>query len=66
MRENPNPRYVVDGHMYPNEESDFAGDGEFPPFGVFDVEAQDYILPFYDTREAAEAALAVINRRPPP
>jgi hypothetical protein len=53
-------RYVIDGHEFANEESDMLGDGTFPPFGIFDVEAQDYVLPFYQSRAAAEQALAAL------
>lgn len=65
--------YVIDGHEFPldpaqMENGDWRtadgvlmGDGQFPPFGIFDVEAQDYILPFYQTRAEAEAALLVLQ-----
>jgi len=56
-KHNPNPRYVIDGHQFPNEESDLLGDGRFPPFGIFDTEKQDYVKPFHATRKAAEEAL---------
>lgn len=51
---NPNPPYVVDGHEFPNEESNLAGDGEFPPFRIFDTNAQDYVCGTFATREAAQ------------
>lgn len=47
----------VDGHTYPDPESDCAGDGQFPPFAVFDVDAQENLLPYYLTRAQAENAM---------
>lgn len=54
---NPNPRYVVDGHEFEDVDSAWMGDGEFPPFAIFDTEKQDNLTPFYATRAEAEAAL---------
>jgi hypothetical protein len=42
---------VVDGH---NNEGLFAGDGELPPFVVFDVDQQENIAGPFDTRAKAE------------
>lgn len=56
-----NPRYVVDGHEFENEESNMAGDGNFPPFRIFDTDKQDYVGPEYPTRAAAEAALDLLK-----
>jgi hypothetical protein len=56
MSDNPNPRYVVDGHEAENEESNLAGDGEFPPFRVLDTDAQNYLPGTYKTRAEAETA----------
>lgn len=53
---NPNPKFVVDGHEFPNEESNLAGDGRHAPFYVFDSDAQDYVGGPYDTRELAQRA----------
>lgn len=50
-------RYCVDGHEYPDTESNLAGDGQHPPFRVFDIDAQDYLPGVYATRAEAEAAL---------
>jgi hypothetical protein len=54
---NPNPRYVVDGHESTDEESAWAGDGQFPPFAIFDTQEQRNLVPFYPTRKAAELAM---------
>lgn len=48
------PHLCVDGHEFANAESNLAGDGQFPPFRVFDVEAQDYLPGTFPTRIAAE------------
>lgn len=47
--------FVVDGHTYKNEESDLAGDGQFAPFYVFDIAAQDYLPGTFPTRNQAQA-----------
>lgn len=60
---NPNPKYCVDGHEYPNEESCLAGDGQYKPFRIFDTDAQDYLPGVFDTREEAEAALAKMEAK---
>lgn len=62
----------VDGHEFPQEpgdaynESSWAGDGECPPFAVFDIDAQRNLLPFYETRAEAEAAMERILAEPDP
>lgn len=58
---NPNPRYVIDGHEFLDGDGDMVGDGEFPPFEIFDTEAQNYVAPPYPTRQEAETALAALN-----
>ena len=58
---NPKPEtrnLCVDGHEYDDTESNWAGDGQFPPFAVFDIDAQKNLLPFYQTRKQAEEAMA--------
>lgn len=55
-------RYCVDGHLFENEDSDLAGDGEFAPFYVFNIEAQDYLLPPYPSRAEAQAEADRLNR----
>lgn len=52
-------KYCVDGHEFPEEESNLAGDGEFAPFRIFDIEAQDYLPGTYETRGGAENALSI-------
>lgn len=54
-------RYCVDGHEYEDPESNLAGDGEFPPFRVFDIEEQDWLGTPYDTREAAQVEADRLN-----
>lgn len=61
----PGARYCVDGHEFENAESNLLGDGAFPPFGVFDIWAQDYVLPWYPTRESAEAIAKTLNEKEP-
>ena len=51
---------TVDGRLCPNEDSDFAGDGQYPPFVIFDVGAQDNLPAHYETRAEAEAALTAL------
>lgn len=36
------PRYLVDGHEFPNEASNLTIDGNYPPFYVFDVDRQEH------------------------
>lgn len=54
---NPNPPFVVDGHEHSNIDSNWVGDGQYPPFRIFDTAKQRYVGPEYRTRVAAEAAL---------
>lgn len=51
----------VDGHEYPDTESDWLGDGQFPPFAVFDIDAQKNLLPYYQTRIQAEEAMLMLR-----
>lgn len=48
----------VDGHTHPDSDSAFAGDGQFPPFAVFDIDVQENLAPYYLTRGQAELALS--------
>lgn len=52
--------YCVDGRESDDPDAPYAGDGQFPPFVIFDIQAQDNLPGTYATREAAEAALATI------
>jgi hypothetical protein len=54
-------RFCVDGHEFPNKDSDFAGDGEYPPFVIFDIENQRNLPGEYATREEAETELNKVN-----
>lgn len=56
-------RYCVDGHEFENEESGFIGDGRYPPFVVFDIEAQDNLPGTYATREDAQVVADRLNER---
>ena len=60
----------VDGHEFPDSDypdgindSALLGDGQFPPFRIFDADAQDYLPGTYPTREEAEAALRAAIRK---
>lgn len=53
--------YCVDGHQFPNEESDLLGDGKHPPFRVFNIAAQDYEPGTYPTRKAAQEVADRLN-----
>jgi hypothetical protein len=55
-------RYCVDGYEFPDEESCLLGDGAFPPFRIFDIEAQDYVGPTYNSRESAELVCEDMER----
>lgn len=46
----------VDGHEFADTESNWSGDGQFPPFAVFYIDAQKNLLPYYLTRKQAEIA----------
>lgn len=54
----PGRNLVVDGAMRPDDPDgpEFQGDGQYPPFVVFDVDNQQNLPGHYPTREAAEAA----------
>lgn len=58
---NPNPRFVVDGHEYPNADSNLAGDGQYPPFRIFNTDKQDYLPGKFNLRASAEAVAAKLN-----
>ena len=53
-------RYCVDGAVYPNDENGplFQGDGQYPPFVIFDIQGQKNLPGHYQTRGAAEEALS--------
>jgi hypothetical protein len=50
-------KFCVDGHEFADSDSAFAGDGQFPPFVIFDIDAQENLPGYYATREQAEQAL---------
>lgn len=55
------PRYIVDGHEAPNEESSFLADGKYPPFVIFDVDKQENLPGEYGTRDEAERVARAKN-----
>lgn len=69
---NPNPPFVVDGHEFDDEDSNLAGDGNYPPFYIFDTARQQNLPGSYSKRENAqfiadklnEASMAGIIPRP--
>lgn len=56
-----NPRYVVDGHVTADEDSDLAGDGEHAPFRIFHPETQDYLPGKFATRAQAQVVTNLLN-----
>lgn len=48
----------VDGHESESPNAALDSSGRFPPFHIFDSDAQDWLPGSYPTREAAEQALA--------
>jgi hypothetical protein len=50
-------RYCVDGRVGDWDDAEYQGDGQFAPFVIFDIAAQRNLPGFYETREAANAAL---------
>jgi hypothetical protein len=56
----PTPRYCVDGN---DEHGCYAGDGWLPPFVIFNIEAQENLPGYYQTREAAEWSLSILIER---
>jgi hypothetical protein len=54
---NSDGRFCVDGHEFPDSESNWMGDGQYPPFAVFDIVEQKNLLPYYLTRKQAEQAM---------
>lgn len=56
---------VVDGMDGPHQDGNFAGDGAYPPFVVFDVDAQQNIAgPFDDRKSADDHRLAILRGEP--
>jgi hypothetical protein len=52
--------YCVDGHEFENADSEMLGDGNFPPFVVFNISKQENEPGEFATREDAEAAMVRI------
>lgn len=48
------PELIVDGHETEDPESPLIGDGEFPPFWVFDATAQRNVAGPFTDREGAQ------------
>ena len=49
-----------DGPDYSYNESNYVGDGQYPPFVVFDIGAQENIALNLPTRNAAEKIMSLI------
>ena len=58
-----NKRYVVDGHEFNDPESSLLGDGNFPPFYVFDQTMQKNESGKYQTREEAQSVADALNKK---
>lgn len=62
----PELHATVDGLEWkpvePDDEPDYDGEGQFPPFRIFIPNAQAYLRGDYETREAAQAKADKINR----
>lgn len=59
------PRYIVDGHEFRNDESNYMSDGRYPPFVVFDVDLQENLPGEFGTRAEAEEVAASKNAEHP-
>lgn len=46
---------IIDGSTHEDRRTSiFAGDGQWPPFVVFDADAQCNVSPYFETRAEAE------------
>lgn len=54
-------RFIVDGRESEDPDANQAGDGQFPPFVIFDQIAQINIPGKYETREKAEEIVVALN-----
>jgi hypothetical protein len=60
-----NAGLCVDGSEFPPDEdgfndSNYMGDGQFPPFVVFDIDAQENVALNLPTRNAAEKIMSLL------
>jgi len=55
--------FSVDGRLFDNENSDLQGDGQFPPFYVFDQNKQTNIAGPFPTRERAEQERVALSSK---
>lgn len=55
-------RYVVDGHITEDPDSDLDGYGQFAPFRIFVPDRQDYLPGTYATREEAQTVADMFNK----
>jgi hypothetical protein len=63
--ENPNPAFIVDGHVCDDPEvCDLQGDGEHAPFRIFDVARQEHLAPRFSNRLAATVVCLMLNQQP--
>ena len=58
---NPNPPFVVGGHEFDDEDSNLAGDGNYPPFYIFDTARQQNLPGSYSRRDTAQLAADKLN-----
>jgi hypothetical protein len=56
------PNLCVDGRESDDIDAPYAGDGQFPPFVIFDIDGQRNLPGEYASRGRADAAMrAIIN-----
>lgn len=65
VREPAKRNLCVDGHEFDDTESAWLGDGKFPPFAVFDIDAQENLPGRYPSRVEAECAMVCIQSGKP-
>lgn len=58
------PRYCVDGLEFDDPDAPYAGDGQFPPFVIFDIEKQENLPGEYDSRVEAEQVMRAMAEIP--
>lgn len=58
----PSIRYSVDGHENADPDSPLAGDGQFGPFRIFDINAQEYLPGLFFRRDEAQIIADRLNR----
>lgn len=51
---------MIDGSSSLDEDAPYQGDGQFPPFAVFDVDDQDNVVCQLPTRNSAEKLASML------